>query len=104
MKPVIDDILQKGTIAAASRSPIQDKDIKMVTKDLVETEKRSYDAKAPHKEERRHSCVSPAISLERIAESEVEMEEEINKFVSSVVKENQKMAETKSTIKNRILL
>lgn len=99
VKPVIDDILQKGSIVAASRSPIQDKDIKMVTKDLVETEKRSYDAKAPHKEERRHSCVSPAISLERIAESEVEMEEEINKFVSSVVKENQKMAETKSTIK-----
>ncbi|XP_073958636.1 uncharacterized protein isoform X7 [Choristoneura fumiferana] len=99
VKPVIDDILQRGTIVAASRSPIQEKDIKMVTKDLVETEKRSYDAKAPHKDERRHSCVSPAISLERIAESEVEMEEEINKFVSSVVKENQKMAETKSTIK-----
>lgn len=99
VKPVIDDILQRGTIVAASRSPIQDKDIKMVTKDLVETEKRSYDAKAPHKEERRHSCVSPAISLERIAESEVEMEEEINKFVSSVVKENQKITESKSTIK-----
>ncbi|XP_053618820.1 ankyrin-2-like isoform X3 [Plodia interpunctella] len=85
VKPVIDDILQKGTIAAAARSPILDKDIKIVTKDIVESEKRSYDAKAPHKEERRHSCISPAISLERIAESDVETEEETPKVISKPV-------------------
>ncbi|XP_063370063.1 ankyrin-2-like isoform X3 [Cydia amplana] len=98
VKPVIDDILQKGTIAAASRSPVKEKDIKSITKDLVETEKRSYDAKAPHKEERRHSCISPAISLERIAESEVEAEEETKK-VTSVVSESKIIQDTKSTIK-----
>ncbi|CAG9796167.1 unnamed protein product [Diatraea saccharalis] len=76
VKPVIDDILQKGTIVAAARSPILEKDMKIVTKDIMESERRSYDAKVPHKEERRHSCISPAISLERIAESEVESEEE----------------------------
>lgn len=73
VKPVIDEILHKGTIAAAARSPVCDKDIKIST---IETEKRSYDAKAPHIEERRHSCISPAISLERIAESEAESDEE----------------------------
>ncbi|XP_063542799.1 ankyrin-2-like isoform X7 [Cydia strobilella] len=98
VKPVIDDILQKGTIAAASRSPVKEKDIKSITKDLVETEKRSYDVKAPHKEERRHSCISPAISLERIAESEVEAEEETKK-VTSVVSESKIIEDTKSTIK-----
>ncbi|XP_050671700.1 ankyrin-2-like [Leptidea sinapis] len=75
IKPVIDDILQIGTIMAATRSPTIEKDIKF--KDSIETEKRSYDAKVPHKEERRHSCISPAISLERIAESEVEGDDEI---------------------------
>ncbi|XP_060807559.1 ankyrin-2 [Amyelois transitella] len=84
VKPVIDDILQKGTIAAAARSPILDRDIKNITKDIVESEKRSYDAKAPHKEERRHSCISPAISLERIAESEVETEEETPNIISKI--------------------
>ncbi|XP_047516437.1 ankyrin-2-like isoform X6 [Pieris napi] len=78
IKPVIDDILQKGTIAAAaSRSPTIEKDVK--SKDVTETEKRSYDAKVPQKDERRHSCISPAISLERIAESEIEAEEEYSK-------------------------
>ncbi|XP_023954844.1 serine-rich adhesin for platelets-like [Bicyclus anynana] len=80
VKPVIDDILQKGSIVAAARSPIIDKDIKIGSKEILETEKRSYDAKVPQKEERRHSCISPAISLERIAESEVEMEDEVEKL------------------------
>ncbi|KAL0859578.1 hypothetical protein ABMA27_010715 [Loxostege sticticalis] len=98
VKPVIDDILQKGTIAAAARSPVLDKDIKIVTKDIVESEKRSYDAKVPHKEERRHSCISPAISLERIAESEVETEEEIPKPTSLVI-QPRVVAETKAEMK-----
>ncbi|KAM3960016.1 LOW QUALITY PROTEIN: uncharacterized protein ACR2FA_005939 [Aphomia sociella] len=87
VKPVIDDILHKGTIAAAARSPVLDKDIKSISKDIVESEKRSYDAKVPHKEERRHSCISPAISLERIAESEVETEDEVPNMFSGVVVE-----------------
>lgn len=78
VQPVIDDILQKGSIAAAARSPVVEKDIKTLSKDFVESEKRSYDTKVPQTE-RRHSCISPAISLERIAESEVETEEEIPK-------------------------
>lgn len=78
VQPVIDDIIYKGSIAAAARSPVIEKDIKTLSKDLVESEKRSYDAKVPLTE-RRHSCVSPAISLERIAESDVETEEEIPK-------------------------
>ncbi|XP_031765425.2 ankyrin-2 isoform X3 [Galleria mellonella] len=98
VKPVIDDILQKGSIAAASRSPILDKDIKTITKDIVESEKRSYDAKVPHKEERRHSCISPAISLERIAESEVETEDEVPKIVSNIITET-KATETKLEMK-----
>ncbi|PZC81616.1 hypothetical protein B5X24_HaOG212322 [Helicoverpa armigera] len=98
VKPVIDDILHKGTIAAAARSPVLDKDIKTITKEIVETEKRSYDAKVPHKEERRHSCISPAISLERIAESEVETEEEPPKPVS-LVAETQKVTEIKTELK-----
>lgn len=99
VKTVIDDILQKGTIVAASRSPVLDKDVKTITKDMVEIEKKSYDAKVPHMEERRHSCISPAISLERIAESDVEMDEEDDKFISNVVTETQKVTETKTTIK-----
>ncbi|KAH9634383.1 hypothetical protein HF086_010863 [Spodoptera exigua] len=98
VKPVIDDILHKGTIAAAARSPIVDKDIKTITKEIVETEKRSYDAKVPHKDERRHSCISPAISLERIAESEVETEEEPPK-VTSVVTETHTATETVTEMK-----
>ncbi|KAI5636460.1 ZU5 domain-containing protein [Phthorimaea operculella] len=93
VKPVIDDILHKGTIAAAARSPVLDKDIK---KEVVETEKRSYDAKAPHKEERRYSCISPAISLEKIAESDVEDDEEEDKVT---VPEPPKVTETKTVIK-----
>lgn len=98
VKPVIDDILQKGTTAAAARISVLDKDVKQLfqSMDVVESEKRSYDAKAPHKEERRHSCISPAISLERIAESDVETEEDIDKFVSSVP-ETQKGGEIKET-------
>lgn len=91
VKPVIDDILQKGTIAAAARSPIIEKDIKIITKDIVESEKRSYDAKVPQKEERRHSCISPAISLERIAESDVEDED-----VPEIPKKTTLVAETHS--------
>ncbi|XP_022837050.1 ankyrin-2-like isoform X1 [Spodoptera litura] len=98
VKPVIDDILHKGTIAAAARSPVVDKDIKTITKEIVETEKRSYDAKVPHKDERRHSCISPAISLERIAESEVETEEEPLK-VTSVVTETHTVTETVTEMK-----
>lgn len=98
VKPVIDDILQKGTIAAASRSPVLDKDIKTITKDIVESEKRSYDAKVPHKEERRHSCISPAISLERIAESEIETEEEVAKEIKTIVIET-KVSEIKTEMK-----
>ncbi|XP_075987215.1 uncharacterized protein LOC142983910 isoform X2 [Anticarsia gemmatalis] len=97
VKPVIDDILQKGTIAAAARSPIQDKDIKTITKEIVEVEKRSYDAKVPHKEERRHSCISPAISLERIAESEVETEDEPPKPNVSTVIETHKVTTEMTT-------
>ncbi|KAG6462715.1 hypothetical protein O3G_MSEX013427 [Manduca sexta] len=97
VKPVIDDILQKGTIAAAARSPVTDKDIK--TKDLIESEKRSYDAKVPQKEERRHSCISPAISLERIAESEIETEEEAAKAVTTVVSETYEVTEVKTELK-----
>ncbi|KOB78843.1 Ankyrin 2, isoform AA, partial [Operophtera brumata] len=81
VQPVIDEILRKGSIAAAARSPATEKDIKTLSKDFVESEKRSYDAKVPQTE-RRHSCISPAISLERIAESEVETEEEIHKPAS----------------------
>lgn len=99
VKPVIDDILQKGTIAAAARSPVLDKDIKVITKEIVETEKRSYDAKVPVKEERRHSCISPAISLERIAESEVETEDEPPKPSTSLVIETSKTTETKTEMK-----
>ncbi|KAJ8707390.1 hypothetical protein PYW08_010642 [Mythimna loreyi] len=99
VKPMIDDILHKGTIAAAARSPILDKDIKTITKEIVETEKRSYDAKVPHKEERRHSCISPAISLERIAESEVETEEEPPKKVTSIPTETQRVTETTTEMK-----
>lgn len=99
VKPVIDDILQKGTIAAAARSPVQDKDIKAITKEIVETEKRSYDAKVPHKEERRHSCISPAISLERIAESEVETEDEPQKPATTLTVETHKVAEIKTEMK-----
>lgn len=99
VKPVIDDILQKGTIAAAARSPVLDKDIKTITKDIVETEKRSYDAKAPHKDERRHSCISPAISLERIAESDVEDDEYADKVAPVLVPEPQKVENKTTTIK-----
>lgn len=99
VKPVIDDILQKGTIAAAARSPILDKDIKTITKDIVETEKRSYDAKAPHKDERRHSCISPAISLERIAESDVEDDECADKVAPVLAPEPQKVEDKSTTIK-----
>ncbi|XP_013174743.1 PREDICTED: uncharacterized protein LOC106123133 isoform X3 [Papilio xuthus] len=84
-KSVIDDLSQKGSVISATRSPTIEKDIKTITKEIVESEKRSYDAKVPQKEERRHSCVSPAISLERIAESEIEMEEELPKPVQSTV-------------------
>ncbi|XP_050356935.1 ankyrin-2-like isoform X3 [Nymphalis io] len=72
VKPVIEDIIQKGTTVATARSPILEKDIKTISKEILDTEKRSYDAKVPQKEERRHSCISPAISLERIAESDIE--------------------------------
>ncbi|XP_046974007.1 ankyrin-2-like isoform X3 [Vanessa cardui] len=72
VKPVIEDIIQKGTTVATARSPVLEKDIKTISKEILETEKRSYDAKVPQKEERRHSCISPAVSLERIAESEIE--------------------------------
>lgn len=99
VKPVIDDILQKGTIAAAARSPILDKDLKTVTKEIVESEKRSYDTKVPLKEERRHSCISPAISLERITESEVESEEDVAKSISGVVSETQMATETITEMK-----
>lgn len=99
VKPLIDDILHKGTIAAAARSPILDKDIKTITKEIVETEKRSYDAKVPHKEERRHSCISPAISLERIAESEVETEEELPNKISCITSETHKVTEMNTEMK-----
>ncbi|CAK1546705.1 unnamed protein product [Leptosia nina] len=97
IKPVIDDILQKGTIAAATKSPTSEKDFKV--KETVELEKRNYDAKVPHKEERRHSCVSPAISLERIAESEIEAEEDIlrlTKIPSFVQKDSARIELKKS--------
>lgn len=99
VKPVIDDILQKGSVAAAARSPIQDKDIKSITKEIVEIERRSYDAKVPHKEERRHSCISPAISLERIAESDIEAEEEPTKSSPSLIIETQKIMEPTTEMK-----
>ncbi|CAB3233076.1 unnamed protein product [Arctia plantaginis] len=99
VKPVIDDILQKGSVAAAARSPIIDKDIKTITKEIVETERRSYDAKVPHKEERRHSCISPAISLERIAESEIEAEEEPVKSSPSLIIKTHKVTETTTEMK-----
>ncbi|KAJ0171089.1 hypothetical protein K1T71_013288 [Dendrolimus kikuchii] len=99
VKPVIDDILQKGTIAAAARSPVIDKDSKTITKEIVESDKRSYDAKVPQKEERRHSCISPAISLERIAESEVETEEEIPKSITNLVSETYIVSETVTEMK-----
>lgn len=100
VKPVIDDILQKSTIAAAARSPVLEKDIKIVTKDIVESEKRSYDAKVPQKEERRHSCISPAISLERIAESDVEDDDvpEIPKS-TTLIAETRIITETKTEMK-----
>ncbi|XP_014370017.2 titin-like [Papilio machaon] len=82
-KSIIEDLSQKSSVISATRSPIIDKDIKTITKEIVESEKRSYDAKVPQKEERRHSCISPAISLERIAESEIEMEEELPKPIQS---------------------
>ncbi|GBP41691.1 hypothetical protein EVAR_24051_1 [Eumeta japonica] len=82
VKNVIDEIIQKGTIVAATRSPIIEKDISTITRDIIESEKRSYDVKAVGREERRHSSISPAISLERIAESDVESEEDISKFPS----------------------
>ncbi|XP_039761177.1 ankyrin-2-like isoform X2 [Pararge aegeria] len=100
VKPVIDDILQKGTIVVTARSPVLDKDIKIIGKEILETEKRSYDAKVPQKEERRHSCISPAISLERIAESEVEMEDEGEKLVvdiSQTAKEDDLKTEMKKS-------
>lgn len=99
LKSVIDDILDKSTIIAAARSPVLDKDIKTITKEIVETEKRSYDAKVPHKEERRHSCISPAISLERIAESEVETEEEPPKKPTSLTIETHKVTEMTAEMK-----
>ncbi|XP_038219061.1 ankyrin-2-like isoform X2 [Zerene cesonia] len=98
IKPVIDDILQKGSIVAATRSPTVEKEFK--SKETMETEKRTYDAKVPHKEERRHSCISPAISLERIAESEIEGEEDIIKpkrtikFVESETKSELKKSDS----------
>ncbi|XP_045780028.1 ankyrin-2-like isoform X3 [Maniola jurtina] len=100
VKPVIDDILQKGTMVAAARSPVPEKDSKMISKEILETEKRSYDAKVPQKEERRHSCISPAISLERIAESEVEMEDEAEKtevIVSKTTKDEDMKTELKKS-------
>lgn len=100
VKPVIDDILQKSTVVIATKSPTTEKDIKTIIKDVVDTERRSYDAKAVGKDERRHSCISPAISLERIAESEIEIEEEVSKFMSSIVADSKKSMETTSqTIK-----
>lgn len=99
IKPVIDDILQKGTTVAATRSPTLEKDIKLVSKEILETERRSYDAKVPQKDERRHSCISPAISLERIAESEVEMEDEDKVVVvtTETSKEDNAIAEMKKS-------
>ncbi|CAG9569914.1 unnamed protein product [Danaus chrysippus] len=105
---VIDDILQKGTIVAAAKSPIHEKDVKLISKEILETERRLYDARVPQKEERRHSCISPAISLERIAESEIEMEEEVAKIeidtqtssATSQTKESQiKMKKSDSAMK-----
>ncbi|XP_072945806.1 uncharacterized protein [Epargyreus clarus] len=101
VKPVIDDILQKGTIAAAARSPVTDKDIKTITKEMTtDTEKRSYDTKVPAKEERRHSCISPAISLERIAESDTEVDEEpvkVEPTPSSSLKDDEIKTEIKKS-------
>ncbi|XP_034836859.1 ankyrin-2-like isoform X3 [Maniola hyperantus] len=100
VKPVIDNVLQKGTMVATARSPVPEKDSKIISKEILETEKRSYDAKVPQKEERRHSCISPAISLERIAESEVEMEDEVEKLevtVSKTTKDEDMKAELKKS-------
>lgn len=102
VQPVIDDILQRGSIAAAARTPVIEKDIKLISIDMVETEKRSYDAKVPVKDERRHSCISPAISLERIAESEAEsdVEDEPPKHTPIVAeKEREKTPEVSPAIK-----
>lgn len=99
VKPVIDDILQKGTIVAAIKSPVIEKDIKTITKEIVESERRSYDAKVPQKEERRHSCVSPAISLERITESEIEMEYEVVKINELISPSAKKETELKTEMK-----
>lgn len=84
IEPVIEDIFHKeSSVVSAAKSPVLEKDIKITTKEIVESEKRSYDAKVPQKDERRHSCISPAISLERIAESEVETEEDISKPIKA---------------------
>lgn len=95
VEPVIEDILQKSTTVAAARSPILEKDIKIISKEILETEKRSYDAKVPQKEERRHSCISPAISLERIAEAETE--EDIK--IETEIKVTPRTDETKIELK-----
>lgn len=87
VKPVIDEILQKGSIVAAAKSS-------SLENNIISDKKSSYDAKAVGKEERRHSCISPAISLERIAESETEIEEEVSKFVSSIVSDGHKATES----------
>lgn len=102
VQPVIDDILQKGTIVVAARSPVTEKDIKSISREMVETEKRSYDAKVPLKEEhssRRHSCISPAISLERIAESEVEADQEDEVIKPTFLKSAEKEPEIPPGIK-----
>lgn len=80
--PVIDDIIQKGTVVAAVKSPSTEKETKTATKEAVESK---YDAKAPFKEERRHSCISPAVSLERIAESDIETDEDIPKYPDKTI-------------------
>lgn len=98
VQPMIDEILHKGSIAAAARSPVAEKDIKTLSKDFVESEKRSYDAKVPQTE-RRLSCISPAISLERITESDVEAEEEIPKPPSILVMLKDNELEIASAIK-----
>lgn len=98
VQPVIDDIIQKGSMAAAARSPIIEKDIKLTAKDM-ESEKRSYDAKVPAKDERRHSCISPAISLERIAESDVETDDEPPTPVVTVEEKEQSNIKVSTAIK-----
>ncbi|XP_041984018.1 ankyrin-2-like isoform X4 [Aricia agestis] len=91
---VVDEILQKGTADALARSPLHEKSI---VKEF-DSEKRSYDAKVPTKDERRHSCISPAISLERIAESETETEEDISKLKTEVL-EKYKADDSKKELK-----